>query len=160
MHFFDVLANPLRVPVGFLAEFTLDRLDFMNTSIVPLQLPLILRLEATLVTDKCHLTFLKVIAQLLLRFRDELTLRTGKPTQMDHLHVTFQRIELGSPFPEGVSNMTPRKLVVRARDCEVLIWDRVKHWGVWTVTAESLCSMMHHMVLVPATKQIMKREIR
>lgn len=139
MHFFDVLANPLRVPVGFLAEFTLDRFDFMNTPIVPLQLPLILRLEATLVTDKCHLTFLKVVAQLLLRFRDELTLRTGKPTQMDHLHVTFQRIELGSPFPE----------IVKSMDL-IMLSHWVRYWSVWTIATESLRLMMHHMVLVPA----------
>ena len=97
-----------------------------------------------------------MVAQLLLSFKDELALCTRKPSKVDNFHMAFQCIELGSPLPEGVSNMTPRKLVVRARDCEVLIWDRVKHWGVWTVTAESLCLVMHHMVLVPATKQIMK----
>ena len=92
-----------------------------------------------------------MVAQLLLSFKDELALCTGKPPKVDHFHMAFQRIELGSPFPEGVSNVTPRKMVVRARDCQVLIGDWIKHWGVWTVTAESLCLVMHHMVLVPAT---------
>ena len=141
MHFIYVLANPLQVLVGLLAELTLNWINVMDILVMPPKFSLVLCLIATLVAHKCHLTFFKVVPQLLLRFIDELTLCTRKPSKVDQLHMTFQRIELGSPFPEYVSDMTPPKLLVR---------DRVKHWGVWTVTAETLCFVMHHMGLVPA----------
>ena len=141
MHFIYVLANPLQVLVGLLTEFTLDRIYVMDSLVMPPQFSLVFSLIATLVAHKCHLTFFKVVPQLLLSFIDELTLSTRKPSKVDQLHVTFQRVELGSPFPEDVSDMTPPKLLIR---------DRVKHWSVWTVTAETLCFVMHHMGLVPA----------
>ena len=118
MHFVYVLASSLQVLVGLLAEFTLDRIDVMDILIVPPQFCLVLCLIATLVTYKCHLTFFKVVAQLLLSFKDGLTICTRKPTQMDQFHMAFQCIELGSPFPEDVSDMPP---VIKERNCQVVI---------------------------------------